>query len=299
MRHSLESRSGEYCCCGSTALPFSSCAVRSCPGSDEYAGPSDIAGAKALRPQELPDGVFAGVNNPKAGLSAHRKRPTSVEYRVDGCKSQATDPACLSGTSFDHAEAESPRARTDRKQSLGHLVRDSSHIDESVFFSLKSRIVAFFPRFGTPKFDLSFTQNAANRLQTDRIDNTFLAKVFSKLLQRPTSKWPTQKVRWTQGGFNDEASLFLGKFRWSAGMALRLEGFQSTGIELLDDGSDVLGREIESGSDLWDFRALVGSKDDLGTAYFNPVAATVNDALKFFTLRHAKVANVETHGNPP
>lgn len=93
-----------------------------CPESDEYACPWGIACAKALRPPELPDAVFASSNSPKAGLNAHRKMPASVEYHVDGDRWQAAGLACLSDTNFDHAGAGSPTYRTGRKQPLGHLV---------------------------------------------------------------------------------------------------------------------------------------------------------------------------------
>jgi len=299
MRHSLASRLDEYCSLDNTTLPGLSGAAKSCPESDEYACPSGNASVTTAILPEPPDDVCASLNNPKVGCSAHRRRPASAERRVCEYRWPGADRDLHLDANCNLVVAESPTDQTRRKLLLAHSEPDSSHTAESVFFSLKSWVVAFFPRFSPPEFDLGFVQDSSNSLDANRINDTFFDNILSKFCQRPASKWLTEQVRRAQGGFNNKASLLFGEFGWSARVGFGFEGFQPVGIELLDDGADVLGREIESSGNLRHFRTLFRGQDDLGTAYLDTVATGADNVLKFFAFRQAEIADVQTHGNPP
>jgi len=158
------SRSYEYCFVGKNASPSTCGAARNCPESDEFAdfcGTFSSAASIRLIP---PDASCEHEHNPTASPDEHRKMPASAEHHEDGDRWQANVSDGLYGSRFVPVEDVAPEGRTRRRILSGHWMRACLHTCGLVFFRLKPRIIAFFPRFGASELDFSLVQNALNLL---------------------------------------------------------------------------------------------------------------------------------------
>lgn len=183
MMHWSASKSSGYCFCDNNAALFACDAVRSCPGSNECVDFSDTFFLKASTLPRLPDVFCEDEHNPTVSSDEHRKMPASAEHREGGDRWQVNVSDGLYGSRFVPIEDVSPEGRTRRKILSGHWMRACLHTCGLVFFRLKPRIIALFPRFGASEPDFSFVQNGAKSFNADRGNNLFCHQIFTQLFQ--------------------------------------------------------------------------------------------------------------------
>src|SRR4030042_3650488 len=150
MMHWSASRPNERCSFDNNATPLPCGAARSCPISDEYSDFLDTSFLKALMLPILPDVFCVDEHSPTAFSDEHRKMPASAEHREDGYMLQEVFLDGPYGNSFVRPEDVFPEDQTRRKILSGRWMRAGLHTCESVFFSLKLGVVAFFPCFCSP-----------------------------------------------------------------------------------------------------------------------------------------------------
>jgi len=167
MKHWSVSISYEYCSVGKTSAPLVCGVVRNCPISNECVVFLDTFSLKVSMLLGLP-GVFCeDGHNPTAFSDEHRKMPASAEHREGGDKWQANVSDGLYGSRFVPVEDVFPEGRTRRKIQSVHWMRACLHTCGLVFFRLKPRIIAFFPRFSASEPDFFLVQNGAKSFNTD------------------------------------------------------------------------------------------------------------------------------------
>lgn len=183
MTHWSVSRSYEYCSVGKSSTPSVCGEARNCPGSNECVDFSGTFSLKTSTLPGLPDVFCENEHNPTVFSDEHRKMPASAEHREGGDRWQANVSDGPYGSRFVPVEDVSPEGRTRRKISSGHWMRTCLHTCGLVFFRLKPRIIALFPRFGASEPDFSFMQNGAKSFNTDRRNNLFCHQIFTQLFQ--------------------------------------------------------------------------------------------------------------------
>ena len=195
MKHWSASISYECCSVGKTSAPSACGVVKSCPISNGFADLPDTSSSKTLTPPNTPDAFCKDEHNPTVFSGAHRKTPASAEHREAGYMLQEVVSDGLFGSRFVRVEDVSPEGRTRRRILSGHWMRTGLHICGLVFFRLKPRIIAFFPRFGASKFDLLFSQDGSEGFHADRGKHLFLDQVIRQLRQRPAGKRLPQQLQ--------------------------------------------------------------------------------------------------------
>jgi len=167
MKHWSASISYGYCSVGKTSVPSVCGAARNCPESNECVDFSDTFSLKTSMLSGFPDVFCEDEHNPTVFSDERRKMPASVEHHEGGDRWQANVSDGLYGSRFVPVEDVSPAGRTRRKILSGHWMRACLHTCGLVFFRLKPRIIALFPRFGASEPDFSFVQNGAKSFNTD------------------------------------------------------------------------------------------------------------------------------------
>src|SRR4030043_298460 len=299
MMHWSLSRSYEYCFGGRTAaLPF--CGVaRNCPELSESAAVSDTFCEAVSKHSMFPGAAFSCEYNPTVFSDAHRKTPASAERHEDEYMSQADALDGRCDTSPAPAAGESPMGQTRRKRLLGRWTQPCLHTCGSVFFTLKLRVVAFFPRLGSSELDFPFVQNSTKCFNTYRGCNLFCHEVLSQFLQRPSFERAAQKVRRAFCSFCNKSFVIFGKLCRTARTRLWLQSCHSLFIKFLDDGSNMMLRVINQLRNGRDFIALFRGQYHLGTTDFDTISAASQYSLNPLTFIHFKFAYVETHNSPP
>lgn len=291
----LASRSSEYCFCDNTALPSLCGAARSCPESGEYAAPGDTSSVRTSMWPRTPDAVCGVAYSPTAFSGAHRKRPASAAPREFGYML----PAAVWGGRYDtrpgQPAAGFPRGQTRRRIPWDHWRRVDSHIGELLFFRLEPGVIAFFPGLRPSKFNLFLMKNPANGFQADRTDHFLPDQVFPQLFQRPAFKRAAQQIRRTFGGLRNKGLVIFGKFFRSAGAGLGFQGLKTTGIEFLNNGSNVVFRIVNQLCNRRDFIALIRSQYHLSTPSLDAAGTATHNPLNLLTFGHRKVSGVQTH----
>jgi len=294
MRWSV-SKSDEYCSDGNTSALLLCGAVRSCPVSNEFVVSSDTSSVNILMLPETPDVFCVAEHNPTAFSGVHRKMPANAEHHADEYMLQEAVLDGLYGNKFVPAEDEFPTGQTRRMKLSDHFLRAGLYICESVFFRLKSWVVAFFPRFDSSESDLFLVQNTAKRLKTDRRNNFFFNQIFSKFFKRPAFERTIQKVGRTFCSFSDKSFIIFRKFRGTSRLRFRFQRFKTAVIKFFDDSSDVMFGVMNQLCDCRHFIALIGSKYHLSTPDFNTACAATQYSLNLLTFTDSKVSGIQTH----
>jgi hypothetical protein len=259
MKHWSLSISYEYCSVGNTSAPSLCGVARNCPRSNECVDFSDTFSPKASTLPELPDVFCEDEHNPKVFSGEHRKMPTSAEHHKGGDRLQANVLDGLCGNSSVRVEGVSPEGRTRRKILSAHWMLAGLRTCGLVFFRLKPRVVAFFPRFGAPELDFFLMKNRPKRFNTDRGNNLFLDEILQQFFQRPAFVRTAQKVRRTFGCFRDKSLVIFGKLRRPAGTRLWFQSPKATFIKFLDNCTNMMFRVMNQFCDCRGFIALFGS----------------------------------------
>ena len=299
MKHWSVSISYEYCSVGKTSAPSVCGAARNCPGSNERVGFSGTFSLKASTLPGLPDVFCGNEHNPTAFSGEHRKMPASAEHREGGDRWQANVSDGPYGSRFVPVEGVFPEGRTRRKILSGHWMRACLHTCGLVFFRLKPRIIAFFPRFGASEPDLSFVQNGAKSLDTDRGNNLFCRQIFTQLFQRPAFERTAQKIGWAFRCFRNKSLVVFGKFCRTPRTGPGLQCPKAPLIKLLDNCTNMMLGVMNQLGDGRRFIALFGSQNHLCPADFNTTGTPTENSLNLLTFIHFKFAYVETHNSPP
>jgi len=295
MMHWSVSRSDEYCSCDNTATPLPCDAARSCPKSDEFADLWDTFSLKASILQGIPDGVCGAEHNPTVFSRVHRKKLASAERHADAYRLQAAVSDGLFRTKPALAGVEFPAGQIRRMKLLDRWLRAGLHTGESVFFSLKLRIVAFFPCFGSSKLDLFLMQNTAKRFKTDRRNDLFGNKIRPQFFQGPSLKRTAQKVRRTLGRFGDKGFVILGKFLRPARSRLGFQSFKAAFVKVFDNRSNMVFGIMNQLRNGRHFIALIGSQHHLGTANFDTAGTAAKYPLNLLALADIEVSGIQTH----
>ena len=299
MTHLSVSISNEHCF-GDTTLEQPVChAEKNCPGSSVCVGTADSvsASASALPKTRENASVFGYV--PTTCRYGRRKKPTSGELHACECRLQAADLGSWSAASFGRPEDGSPRGQTRRRKSSGHWRQADSHNGESLFFRRQLRVVAFLPGLCTSQPDFCGLENPPNCLNADRINDILIDDELLEFPQRPASKRSPEKVRRTKGGLNNETSLLLGEFSGASSAVFGSESRKATGVEVFDNGSDVLWREVEASGNVGNSAALSRGQNNLRSPDSNAVAVTADDTLKLASLGWTDLTDIKAHSESP
>lgn len=167
------------------------------------------------------------------------------------------------------------------------------------FFNRQSGIVTLLPRLGPLEPDLRGPEELAQTLHAEALHDAALPEVGAELRQRPAAKGLAQELGRTQRGLDDKAALFLRKRAWPSPAILRSEGGEAAGVKALEDGTDVLGREVEAAGNVGYPSPLGRGQDHLGPADLDGVGAAADEALEPLTRRPLQLADIEAHREPP
>jgi len=289
------SRSSEYCSCDNSREPCLCGAVRSCRGSNESFDASGTFFSRASIRRGIPDAVCEVEHIPTTSSDERRKMPANAERHEDAYTLLAVSLDDRYGTTPDLAEGESPEDQIRRTRWSDHWTQAGLYICESVFFRLKLRVVAFFPGFRPPEFDLVVVQNRPKRLKADRRNDLFGNQIFAKLLKRPSLKRTAEKVRRALGGFGDEGSVVLGELCRPARTWFWLKRFKAVLIEILDNSPNMMFGIVNKFGDRRNLVALVRGEHHLSTSDFDTTCAATKDSLNLLAFVNAKVSGVQTH----
>lgn len=293
--HWSVSKSCEYCSADSTVEPFACGAVRSCPGSGGFADVSGTSFAAVSVPPGIPDASCEGEGSPRVSFDEHRRRPTSAERHgvVNMLPAVFGDDGC--GTTSAPAVGESPKGRTRRRKWLGHWLRAGLRSDESLFFRLKSGIVAFFPCLRASEFDLPLMKNRTQGFKADRRNNLFLQKICSQFVQRPSFKRTAQEIRWTLRRLGNKGFVIFGKFSGSTGATSGLQRFKADPIELFDNSANVMFRVMNQLCNSRHLKSLIRRQHHLGTPHLNAAGAASKNSLNLLTFANTEIPGIQTH----
>ncbi len=201
----------------------------------------------------------------------------------------------LYGTNPVRIEDGFPRARIRRMRWSGHWMQAGSRICESVFFRFKLWIVAFFPGFCPPKFDFVAMQNRPKRLNTDRRNDLFLNKIFTKFFKRPSLEVTAEKVGQALSSFGNESSVIFGKLCRSARTRFWFQRLKTVLVEFFDDSSDMMFGIVNKFGDVMNLITLIGSKHHLPAANFDTTGTAAKDPLNCLAFADTEVSGIQTH----
>ena len=287
-------------CFADTTLEQPVCHVeKSCPVSNVSVAASDNDFASTSAPLKTRENASVFGYIPTICRHEHRKKPASGELHASECRLQAADLGSWSAASFGRPEDGSPRGQTRRRKLSGHWRQADSHNGELLFFRRQLRIVAFFPGLCASQPDFCRLENPPNCLNADRINGILVDNELSEFPQRPASKRSSEKVRRTKGGLNNETSLFLGEFFGAPSAVFGSESRKATGVEVFDNGSDVLWREVEASGNVGNPAALSRGQNNLRSSDFNAVAVTADDTLKLASFRWTDLTDIKAHSDSP
>ena len=102
-----------------------------------------------------------------------------------------------------------------------------------------------------------------------------------------------------KGGLDNETSLLLGEFFGASSAVFGSESRKATGVEVFDNGSDVLWREVEASGNVGNPAALSRGQNNLRSSDFNAVAVTADDTLKLASFRWTDLTDIKAHSESP
>ncbi len=147
--------------------------------------------------------------------------------------------------------------------------------------------------------DLVGLEDLPDRLQGDRLDDLLDHQEVPQLRQRLPPERLAQQVRRAQRRLDDEAALIVGEGLGTTAAVLGLQGLEPVGVEVLDDGADMLGRILETSRDVGHFAALGRSQNHLRPTHLDAVVAASKDGLKLAALGLIELSNIQAHDESP
>lgn len=122
--------------------------VRSYPKSNKFAHRWDIASAVIEEHRKTRAIVFVGEYIPITCPHGHHKMPKNAAPHEGECTSQASGQVCFFSSSVCHGRGEAQEDQTHQNKQRDHHQVVFDTVVLGVFFTLKCRIIRFFPCFG-------------------------------------------------------------------------------------------------------------------------------------------------------